>query len=397
MNRRTLLAAGAAGFALPVPFAAAAPVRRPVWQAGTQAPAAATVWRVHDSEGQDATAFLAPLSGRPLYQEHYGAEAAAFRERLPASEATTAAELWASADAAGVGLMSPFLALLLSHADDDSSLAAVLAALDAPEARLLPAYRDGDYWSAGSWDWFLSERPRLRRLMGAMAQADFPGFRRARAGAAVEAGVARIAGGVEGVDLLRYEARLTGRTFEPEIDITVLAFSKPHGIKVRGQRFLQAADYDVPTTIRIAAHELLHPPVDMDGPAATAALETLGRDALMERIVRDHDPAWGYTSLPGLLNEDLCQALDQMVSEAFGMARNPADRWHRADDGIHVLAAGLYGLLRVDRWHRTGGDIGDWLLAAATDGRLAPASLHAAAARVLERPVERLWPLDADA
>ena len=119
----------------------------------------------------------------------------------------------------------------------------------------------------------------------------------------------------------------------------------------------------------------------------------LAKDPLIPRIVREHDPKWGYTTLDGMLNEDVAQALDQLISEALGVARNPADRWRKADDGIHVLAAGLYGLLRQDRWVETGGDIERWLAKAIATGRFAPPILHAAAARVLERPVDKLWPL----
>lgn len=137
-----------------------------------------------------------------------------------------------------------------------------------------------------------------------------------------------------------------GHTFAPEIDITVLLFSKPHGIKVKGQRFLQSADYDVPTTVQIAAHGLLHPPIPMEGPAALKALAVFGRDPLIPRIATEHDPRWAYTTAEGLFNEDLCRALDQIVSEELGVWRNPADRWRKADDGIHVMAAGFYGLLR---------------------------------------------------
>jgi hypothetical protein len=43
------------------------------------------------------------------------------------------------------------------------------------------------------------------------------------------------------------------------------------------------------------------------------------------------------------------------------VARNPADRWRKADDGMHVIAAGLYGLLRQDRWVEKGGSIERWL------------------------------------
>ena len=60
---------------------------------------------------------------------------------------------------------------------------------------------------------------------------------------------------------------------------------------------------------------------------------------------------------------------------------------------MHVLAAGLYGLLRQDRWVETGGSIETWLAEATRKGRLAPAVLHPVASRVLERPVDKLWPL----
>jgi hypothetical protein len=135
----------------------------------------------------------------------------------------------------------------------------------------------------------------------------------------------------------------------------------------------------------------------MDGAAARAALAVLSKDPLMTRIVHDHDPRWGYTTLEGILNEDLCQALDQLISEALGVGRNPAKRWRESDDGMHVLAAGLYGYLREDRWQERGGSIERWLSATVAGGRLDPERLHATAAAVLERPVTRLWPLDADA
>ncbi len=388
MNRRSLLMSAVAA-----PLAAALPAH-----AAAQArPAPRTVWRVDPSEGQDAIAFLAPLSGRELYTRYYGEDVALFAPRL--TEATRAAvpELWRSAEAAGVGLLSPNLALILSHAERDATIDDVLTALEDPEARIRPALEAGTYWNESDWTWFTANAEQLRTVFADLKAAGFAAFRQQQAGAAVEAGLAMLRAALPAFDVIRVEERITGRTFAPEIDITVLYFSKPHGIKVRGQRFLQAADYDVATTVRIAAHELLHPPIPMDGPAAKAALAVFGADPLIPRIVSEHDPRWGYTTLEGLLNEDLCQALDQIVSEVLGVARNPADRWRMADDGIHVMAAGFYGLLRQDRWTREGGSIEAWVLDAAERGRLAPGVFHAAAAEVLERPVDALWPLGPDA
>jgi hypothetical protein len=388
MNRRSLLMS-----ALAAPLAAALPAHA----AAQTRPAPRTVWRVNPSEGQDAIAFLAPLSGRELYTGYYAEDVALFAPRLSEATRATVRALWQEAEEAGVGLFSPNLALLMSHAETDATIDDLLTALADPEANIRPAYEAGTYWNEADWRWFAGKAGEIRAVFADLKAADFAAFRQERAGAALEAGVKMLRAALPAFDVIRVEERITGRTFEPEIDITVLYFSKPHGIKVRGQRFLQAADYDVATTVRIAAHELLHPPIPMDGPAAQAALAVFVADPLIPRIVSEHDPRWGYTTLEGLVNEDLCQALDQIVSEVLGVARNPADRWRMADDGIHVMAAGFYGLLRQDRWTREGGSIEAWVQEAASRGRFAPEVFHAAAAKVLERPVDALWPLTAGA
>lgn len=351
-----------------------------------------TRWKVRASEGFDAIAFLGPLSGTQLYLDFYGEDAAAFAPRLPEAVRSDVARLWKEATKDGFGLLGPNLQVLFSANGHDATIATLLIALRSRQTAILPSYKASSYWSEADWAWFDRAAPRIDAIFSAMQRAGFAAFRKERIGKDLDPRIAEVQRALAGFDVISWQEKLTGRSFDPEIQIVLLQFSKPHGIKVQGQTFLQAADYDTATTVRIAAHEMLHPPVPMDGPAATAALAALGRDPLITKIVRDHDPRWGYTTLPGLLNEDLCQALDQLISEALGVARNPADRWRKSDDGIHVIAAGLYGLLRQDRWAEKGGSIERWLAAAAAEGRLDPAVFHPVAARVLERPVDALWP-----
>ena len=99
-----------------------------------------------------------------------------------------------------------------------------------------------------------------------------------------------------------------------------------------------------------------------------------------------HDPKFGYNILDGLFEEDLVSALDQLIAERFGIARNPRERWNEVDGGMHVLSAALYGLMKQDGFARTGGDLEAWLLRQSNSGALAPRSLHDAAARCLEGP-----------
>jgi hypothetical protein len=355
-------------------------------------PASRTRWVVRDSEGLDAISFLQPLSGRPLYTKPYAEELSRFAPRLPAEVRADVPRLWEEASKAGVGLLAPALDVIFSSADNGDTLTTVLAGLDAPEQRLLPAFRDSPHWSEEAWSWLMQTRSRLITVFRGLQTAGFGRFRAERAGKSLGERVASVQRDLSGFDVIKWQEKLTARPFDPTITIVLLLFCRPHGIKVQGQTFLQAYDYDIPTTVRIAAHEMLHPPVPMDGAAAKSALGVLSKDALITRIVKEHDPRWGYTTLEGYLNEDLCQALDQLISEALDVGRNPVDRWRKSDDGMHVLAAGFYGYLQEGRWVERGGSIETWLGQAVASGRLEPERLHATAARVLERPVTRLWP-----
>lgn len=385
MHRRTFLSATVAAAltsTLQLPFqamAASAPNK--------------TRWKVRTSEGFDALAFLGPLSGTQLYLDYYGADAAAFTPRLPPAIKNDIVKLWNDASTDGFGLLGPNLSVLFSASGNDATLDTLLSSLQARAERILPSYQASPYWSEKDWQWFDANAPRLATIFAGMRDAGFAAFRLERTGAALETRVSQLQSFLSTYDVITWQEKLTGRTFDPTIEIVLLQFSKPHGIKVQGQTFLQATDYDIPTTVRIAAHEMLHPPVPMKGQAATSAMAVLERDALIMKIVREHDPRWGYTTLEGMLNEDLTQALDQLISEALGVARNPADRWRKSDDGMHVIAAGIYGLLRQDKWVDTGGNIEQWLGNAVRAGRLDSATLHPVAARVLDRFVDKLWPL----
>ena len=382
MNRRQLFGSAAA-------LAAVAALPRPLF---ARSEPSRTQWTVGTSEGLDALCFLGALSGSELHLRFHAAAVEAFAPRLPEAIRADVPKIWAQAGEAGFGLLGPSLCAVLSGGDV-LTIDGVVALLEAPEARIRPSYAASPYWDEADWAWLSREAPRLLAIFTAMRDAGFARFHTERLGADIADHVADAQAALAGYDVVRWQEKLTGRAFDPGIQVKLLLFAKPHGIKVQGQTFLQDMNNTTATTVRIAAHEMLHPPFPMVGRAATAALKVLADDPLITRIVRDHDPKWGYTTLDGLLNEDVCEALDQLISEALGVARNPADRWTKADDGIHVIAAGLYGLLRQDTWIETGGDIEAWIGDAAASGRLAPDVLHPAAARVLERPVGALWPL----
>jgi hypothetical protein len=322
-----------------------------------------TQWSVGESEGLDAIAFLGALSGVPLYLDEYRQEATEFSPRLNTRVIERLKELTADAASSGFGLMWPNLANVLSVAPDNT-IEDVIDSLDELDGRVL-AHRDElDTWSDADWQWLINSTRDLCEIVSAVRDAGFSDFRHANAGSNLSDRAVELANQLSTFDVVGQDQQLSGKDLRPQVDIVLSYFCRPHGVRVHGQRFIQSPDYDLATTLRVAAHELLHPPIDMNGRIAREAIARLEQDELIVTIVHDHDPSWGYTTVDGVLNEDLCQAIDQLVIEQLSVARNPADRWHKSDGGMHVLAAG------VD-----------------------PGVLHPIAARVLERPLDQLWPV----
>jgi hypothetical protein len=381
MHRRQLLAMASACAATGLPACAGPSAAAPQ--------AARTHWDIRLSEGFDALAFLGPLSGKDFYTRYYRAELAAFAPRLGPPALAALADLNRDADAAG-SLLWPWLTLVFSGSRTDS-LADLLASLDAAEVALLPPFKASAYWDEDDWRRFMASRTRLATVLNGLRDADFGAFRAGLIGTAATQRLASLRKLLSGLDVISEQERLLGRSLGREIQLNLLWFCKPHGVLVQGQCFLAHVESPDDVMVLTAAHEVLHPPFDMTGPAARACLEVLQRDDLFTRILAEKNPDTGYNSLVGILEEDTVQALDQIIQERLGYGRAPAVRWRDSDEGMHVLAAGLYGLLKADGFDRHGGAIERWMHDAATQGRLAPSTLHAAAAAVLGRPVERLW------
>jgi hypothetical protein len=374
MDRRTFLAAAAT-----LPFAGHA-----FAQTGR------TLWTVTTSVGFDALAFLGPLSGKPLYAPRYKAELDAFAPRVTPTLRTALDRLQARADAAGK-LLWPTLANVLSYGPTDT-IDDLLAALDDPDRRVLPKLKPSSHWDQVSWDFVVGARGDAQIVLRELKAADFEGFRAGLVGDRLKSRAPELMAGLSKYDVIAEQERLIGRRLDPTIGVVLLWFSKPHAASMGGQRSLSHFDYPVETVVRIVAHEMLHPPFPMEGPVAKAALAVLDRDPLLQRVLKEHDPGFGYNSMEGILNEDTVEALDQIVSERLGVARDPAERWTTQDDGMHVLAAALYGMLKAEGYDRTGGSIEAWMGEAVKAGKLNPERIRTFAGQVTKTPPDQLWP-----
>jgi hypothetical protein len=86
--------------------------------------------------------------------------------------------------------------------------------------------------------------------------------------------------------------------------------------------------------------------------------------------VQNHNPAFGYNSFEGFVEEDVVQALDQIISERFEVARDARQRWRESDDGMHVLAVVLYSLMKEENFAETDQPLRDFLIHSIETGKL---------------------------
>ncbi|MEO0811746.1 MAG: hypothetical protein AAFY60_02705 [Myxococcota bacterium] len=274
----------------------------------------------------------------------------------------------------GEGLVGPKLALFVSVAPL-KTLDDVIRSVRRP-AKILRTLEATSYWDEEDSQQFLRIQPDVELALLALRSIKFEETYTATILPKVRAQAKALLAELRAYDVLPEQERLLGRKLEPEINVLVVAFNRPYGIKIVGQRFITHFEWASEITLRNAVHEMFHPPFDPDSERLRGALAALENDPWMQRVVQNHDPAFGYNSFVGLLDEDSTRALDQIVSERLGIARPIGERVRKDDGGMHVLSAALYHAMKESGFDTRGGTYEEWLLNAANTGLLSPAEVR---------------------
>jgi hypothetical protein len=160
------------------------------------------------------------------------------------------------------------------------------------------------------------------------------------------------------------------------ITVYMLNYAKPHGIKITGTRFLTNTGWSFKIVIRTAAHEMMHPPYDYkNDEELRKIIELFRKDEFVMDKVNNHNPSLGYNTLEGLFEEDCVQALDQMINEKFGIAKDARQRWTESDEGIHVIAVSLYQIMKDEDYNSKNEKFRDFLVRIVNEGKLVPGKI----------------------
>jgi hypothetical protein len=371
---RFLVLAALVACAAPTPPPAVSPASPQ--SSSTAASPSRTRWSLEPHQAFDALCVVNLLSGDPFYVERYRAELAPYDALLTADERAAAGRISARIKKAG-GVPPAQLALVFSVLDVrtlDDLIAVVGDDQRWAELRrrfLASRYAEGDDFAAMN-----DVRADLGVALGFLARAGFAERWTRTELPRIEAYIASGAAEVARFDVVGADERILGRRLDVDVlTAYVLAYARPHGVRVTGWRFLTDVSYPIQTTVKTALHELLHPPFAPGSPAL-AAMAALERDPFLQRLVREHDPSFGYTTAAGLLEEDCVTAVHVHNAVAMGLLADPAAYFAAHDDGIHVVAFILYRALeRADMTRWTTYDA--FIAELAASGALAPGQLQA--------------------
>lgn len=304
-----------------------------------------TQWVVMPSLKYDALCALDMLSGDPFYLRFYQADYDRLAPRLTPEEKHNFVELKRIIKDENKGIVSADLALILSVEPGDM-LDDILLALDKPNEIQL-RLQQTPYYSEPNFQEFLRVRPYVIGAIRALKRIGFEDDWYHNIRPRIIAAQSHLQPQLAQYNIVPLQEQVLGhRLRDNRIEVLLLYYSKPHGIKITGTRYLTNYEYDYQIVLHNAVHEMLHPPYDLHNPAVADAVESLRRDPFLMDKVEHHNPSFGYNEFEGFVEEDCVQALEQTITQFMGLHDDEQAYWRRQDDGMHVLAIALYVLMQ---------------------------------------------------
>jgi hypothetical protein len=332
----------------------------------------ATTYRVEMSEKFDALCLINLLSDDPFYTKYYPAEHTWWREHASAQTLAAAGRIKQVLKDEGGGIVSASLVLYFS-VSRSTTVAGALADLDRLDA-LQRRFERTPYYDAERWARFVSIAPELRTVLHGLQIARFPEYWASALKPRLEARAEIFRPELARRDIVPLQEKMLGFPLKDRsITVYLVHFARPHGIKITGNRFLTEAELAPEIVLRTAIHEMMHPPFDRADAALWASVEPIRTHPLVADRLAHHDRSFGYNTFEGLLEEGVVKVLDQFIAERLGIAVPAAERWRANDQGLHVIAAALYEVMREDRYDETGGHAGAYLRDAAHVRRIVSA------------------------
>lgn len=329
-----------------------------------------TNWQLKPSFKYDLLCFVNILTGDEFYLTYYKSEYDKFKDQLTPEVIDALKSIKKKIKDDEGTIISAWLCLYFS-ATEDETIEEMSATLDNPQV-MKSNFEKTPYYSDKSWMLFQSVIPELKTIMDFLKKKGFAGYWEDNILPKVQEKISEFKSEVSNYNVIGIvEEHLGFKLASDRITVYMLFYSQPHGIKITGTRFLTDIAWPFSILIRTASHEMMHPPFDLKND--TVFIETLSnlkQDKFMMDKVLNHNPSFGYNSFEGFVEEDCVQALDQIINEKLGIARDPRQRWKENDDGMHVLAVALYNIMKEEDYNEEKMIYRDFIIMNIENGKL---------------------------
>ena len=334
-----------------------------------------TEWNIRPSQAFDVLCLLNTLTADSFYLGYYESEYRKFAPKLTPETKTALANLKRKIKDEKGQIISASLCLYFS-ATDDSTLDDLIATLAEP-SQMRNNLKKTPYYDDEGWALFDSVRADLGVVFHFLKDIHFEDYWRDSILPIESAKIDSIRNVLPKYNVIpEVEALLGFPLSSDQITVYMLYYSQPHGIKITGTRFLTDVAWPFQIVVRNAAHEMMHPPfVSATDSRLVAALNELkSDDFLMDRVLH-HNPAFGYNSFDGFMEEDCVQALEQLVNEKLKIDREAHLRWKESDDGMHVFAVALYEVMKKEHFNDKHETFQDFVIRCIRSGELSPGKI----------------------
>lgn len=312
-----------------------------------------TKWRIETSPKYDALCLAGALAGDPFYTRFYEPELEALRARLSVETFEAATRVHRAFKDEGV-LSGPWLALAYSVIAHDSMDAAIAATKEPADMRR--GLEASNYWDESEWSVYERTRSDVLAMLRGLREGGFTQWWRTAAHRPSHARADELEPVLADIDIVPMIEKAVGRRLQSSrITLYAARFCRPHGIRVTGDRFLLDivdSRNPLPIAVATAIHEMVHPPFDVNDSRMVRVIDVLKQDPFIYQRWKSHDPSFGYNTFPGYVDEDVTKAIDQLIGERVGMTfmDDVEERWIQNDDGMHVLAAAVYELMKSEEF-----------------------------------------------
>lgn len=309
-----------------------------------------TDWSLKPSFKFDVICFLNALTADPYYMNIYKEEFGKFEKKLTPPAETALANLKRKIKDEDKGIISAFLTLYFSATDDETLDQMLLTLKDS--RRMQASMKQTQFYDEESWRLFESVKDDLRVIFRFLQKIQFQKYWQEHILPKVQARITEVEGQLPKFNIIPAIENILGFALPSnKISVFMLYYSRPHGIRITGTRFLTDVGYPFSIVMRNAIHEMMHPPFDLKSDTELLSeLNKLQSDEFLMNKVLNHDPAFGYNSFIGFVEEDVVQALEQVINEKMTIGVEAPTRWKGADNGMHVLAVALYSLMKDEKF-----------------------------------------------